>query len=271
MSIWQYNDASRDINSEHLTIPNCIFCGNSLKLMHSRDGDGTLDWGGYAGSYDFCICPCCGWWRVIKEEEHLMADSDRGDRLLTISKGAIGSLSELNLDDIETPLNEVKFFLVARYEKRFAVNPQLFEETVASVFGGLGYDSIATAYTCDGGIDIILRKENDRTIGVQVKRWANKIKVEQIRALAGALVLGGHTKGIFVTTSDFQSGAKIAAEKFARLGYPIELMDAKTFYDALQISQINNWNDTQFENYERYLKSLHLKTIKETSEFVDWD
>jgi restriction system protein len=54
----------------------------------------------------------------------------------------------------------------------------MFEETVASVFRSLGYDATVTAYSGDGGIDVILHKGEER-IGVQVKRYRNSISVEQ--------------------------------------------------------------------------------------------
>jgi len=78
---------------------------------------------------------------------------------------------------------------------------------------------------------------DDRTIGVQVKRTKHNISVEQIRAFTGALVLGGYTKGIFVTTSSFASGVRRTAELAKFRATPIELMDSKRFYDALKLVQ----------------------------------
>lgn len=63
----------------------------------------------------------------------------------------------------------------------------------------------ATAYSNDGGIDVVLEHEGKKH-GVQVKRYKNKISVGEIRAFAGALLLNGLPSGIFVTTSDYQRG-----------------------------------------------------------------
>lgn len=90
-----------------------------------------------------------------------------------------------------------------------------------------------TSYSNDGGIDAFLMKD-DETIGVQVKRYGKQIEVEQIRALAGALVLKGLTKGIFVTTSTFRSGAKKAIGEYKYRGYKIELIDADRFLSMLE-------------------------------------
>ena len=47
----------------------------------------------------------------------------------------------------------------------------------------------------------------------------------------------GMTRGIFVTTSSFQSGAQRTADRLRERGCAIELMDAPRFYDALKLAQ----------------------------------
>lgn len=89
----------------------------------------------------------------------------------------------------------------------------------------------------DGGIDVVLDGPVSQTIGIQVKRSKSKIKAEAIRSLTGALVINGHTRGMFITTSSFQHGAIETARRSEEKGYPIELMDADKFYDALKIAQ----------------------------------
>jgi restriction system protein len=119
----------------------------------------------------------------------------------------------------------------------------MFEEIVASVFRDLGYDARVTAYSGDDGVDVVLDGPSGVLIGVQVKRYRDSIKVEQIRALTGALVLGGLTRGVFVTTSTFQKGAADTAERMATRGYQIELMNADRFYDALKIAQRSRYRE----------------------------
>jgi|ERR1043165_938191 restriction system protein len=106
--------------------------------------------------------------------------------------------------------------------------PRLFEnvvaDVVADVFAGFGYETYVTAYSNDGGVGVILQKGGDGLIGIQVKRIMTKIKVEQIRAFAGAMLLGGYNKGIFATTSDFQAGVRLAAEAYLTKTFGIELI-----------------------------------------------
>ena len=159
--------------------------------------------------------PVCGWWLRFRES------ITRGEELEVRTYGGIGALRVLDLSDLRTPIEEVRAFLVARYEERFHVHPRLFEETVGSVFRDLGYSTRVTAYSGDDGIDVILDGPNGESVGVQVKRYREKINVARIRELTGALVINGLTRGIFLTTSDFAAGAKRTADLSALYGKPI--------------------------------------------------
>jgi hypothetical protein len=117
------------------------------------------------------------------------------------------------------------------------MEPGRFEQTVASVYRSLGYLARVTGHSGDGGIDVVLEGPDGILVGVQVKRYRDRIEVEQIRSLAGALLLRGLTGGVFVTTSTFRSGATKAARLAASRGYPIELVDSAKFFDALKIAQ----------------------------------
>lgn len=94
-------------------------------------------------------------------------------------------------------------------------------------------------------------------IGVQVKRYRNRIKVEQIRALAGALVLRGLTKGVFVTTSDFQRGVDTTTRRYAARGIGIELLNSERFYDALRLGQLTSFHHAERDPHS-YLTHLAL-------------
>lgn len=178
-------------------------------------------------------CWNCGWWRLIKN----ICVCAREHQIWDIKFGCAGALRNLDVTDINVPLQDVRKFLTVNYAKRINVNPRLFEELVADVFRGLGYLAYVTAYSKDGGIDIVLKEANGSTIGVQVKRQKNAIEAEQIRSFVGALLLGDYTSGIYVTTSHYRSGATDAACKSGEKGIAIELLDAKRFYDALNIAQ----------------------------------
>jgi restriction system protein len=130
----------------------------------------------------------------------------------------------------------------------------------------MGYNVRVTAYSGDDGIDVILDGPGNDVIGVQVKRYKGSIEVEQIRAFTGALVLGGLTKGIFVTTSRFQAGAVGTVDRLSRRGYRIELMDADRFYDALKIAQRARYefkDDPTAPYFQVRLNDLSMHTVDE--------
>ena len=235
MSIWEHKDKVESGSLYRI----CRFCNYSMDEVANDPYAISVSGIGIGGRRTVYICPICGWWS--EESQTTITDisyeqwPDNGKILLTV-----GSLKNLDLSNISTPISEIKNYLIVKYEKRFQINPKLWEETVASVFSGLGYDTVVTGKSGDGGIDAILRK-SDKTVGVQIKRYKGKIKVEQIRSLAGALVLKGLTKGIFVTTSDYQKGASKTAEAYKSCEYPmqIELINSKEFYKKLRLSQIS--------------------------------
>ena len=217
--------------------PACPFCEKELLpvvAVHNREV--TSDPPPWTDHHDFFsanveACPACGWWKA----QYIKSWANPGEICTDIYQGG-ASLKELDVTDLSLPIAEVRDYLAIRYEERLKIHPRLFEEVVGSVFSNLGYSTVVTAYSGDDGIDVILTRGGE-TVGVQVKRYKNKINVEQIRSLAGALVLNGLTRGIFVTTSTFESGAHSTADRLGQKGYRIELMDAPRFFDALQLSQ----------------------------------
>ncbi len=260
MGIWEHKDSMRSIEfaKEHNLATKCFFCKSDLEeLIDSWDRPTGKD---YPGSMvgDTCnasVCPVCGWWTIRK------CSMDSFSEYLSYSKrAATATLKNLDISDQSTPIEDVKSFLTAKYEARKIVDPRLFEETVASVFGQLGYNARVTAKTKDGGIDVILDGPSNTIIGVQVKRSKNFITVSQIRELVGALMLGGiYTEGIFVTTSDYTSYAKDAAKKSTDNILPVKLYDAENFLSALHASQRNKYQSKQ-ELLET-LQNLNLHDI----------
>jgi len=177
------------------------------------------------------ICPACGWWSIIKQ-----VTLDTPKQFWDLIFRAEGALRSLDIDDVSQPISDIRAFLMAKYGQRFEVHPRKFEEVVASVFGNLGYQAAVTAYSCDGGIDAVLHGPRGELIGVQVKRYKNSIEVEQIRSFVGALLLGGFAKGIFVTTSRYQSGVPALTQQSRALGISIELIDEQVLFEALRVA-----------------------------------
>ena len=231
---------SQDLNNDHWRVED-----NRILQAHRKTARDYKEFHGLEDCYLNLImdtkeeetwiqyCGICGWWRIVKQ----ICISAEQWQIWDIFFGVTGVLKNLDVRNINLPIDEVSRYLIAKYEDRFSVNPRLFEAVVADVFRSLGYHTHVTGYSNDGGIDVILQDVNSGLVGVQVKRYKRKIKVEQIRAFAGALLLAGYPKGVFVTTSSFQPGAKKSAATYRTRNYQIELMDSEKFYDALKISR----------------------------------
>jgi restriction system protein len=107
---------------------------------------------------------------------------------------------------------------------------------VAMGYGGSHQDAAArlTPRTGDGGIDGVINEDPlglDR-VYVQAKRYAlgNSVGRPDIQAFVGSLVGEGATKGVFVTTSTFTSGAT----EFARhLPQRIVLIDGQRLAELM--------------------------------------
>lgn len=232
-------------------VSDCPFCCSPLKDIHDEKNalyrhsvNGTTS----ESYFRIAICLSCGWHGSTK-----LGWTDCSGMVFSQIEAASSSLRDLDISDINAPVEEVRSYLLAKYEQRFAVHPRVFEEVVGSVFRGLGYEVLVTGYSNDGGIDIIL---NDATtqIGVQVKRYRNVIQVEQIRALVGAMVLHGINKGIFVTTSRFTRGAPEVALQAMLSGFPVELVNSTDFYSALNLTKAV-LDDKRIEGIVTRLKS----------------
>lgn len=95
-------------------------------------------------------------------------------------------------------------------EKLKNIDPFYFEKVILILLNKMGYgEFIETKKTGDGGIDGIINEDMlglDK-IYIQAKRYdKNKIREKDIRNFIGAMS-GDTRKGVFVTTSEFDSGA----------------------------------------------------------------
>jgi restriction system protein len=100
-------------------------------------------------------------------------------------------------------------------EQIAAKSPGFFESLVIKLlvkmnYGGSESDARVTGGSGDGGIDGLINEDRlglDR-IYVQAKRWQDKVGTPSIRDFVGSLAGAGAHKGVFITTSSFQSGVK---------------------------------------------------------------
>jgi len=228
---------------------NCIYCSGQPKIfitledcslredewIESRKHPGKVRSYYHGGRSGLSVCPKCGWWTASLEYQEV----SHGDQAMNSSIGAGTMLDfdqlyqrEIIAEARESLKND---FLNARTQ----IHPRVFEDVVASLLRNFGYLPIITTYSRDGGIDIFAHREG-KVHGVQVKRYKNSIEVENIRSLAGALVLEGITTGMFVTTSSFQKGCDQAVKGFLERGIEIELVDSTRLASALEMQTLSS-------------------------------
>ena len=77
-----------------------------------------------------------------------------------------------------------------------------FEDEIAKVYRWLGYNAKVTPRTGDGGVDIILKKGDER-IAVQCKHHQTPVGPHDVRALVGVIASEDYTSGIFVSLNGY--------------------------------------------------------------------
>jgi restriction system protein len=95
-----------------------------------------------------------------------------------------------------------------------------FEMMLGEFFRRRGFSAVLTGEGADGGVDIVLKKDNEKYL-VQCKQWkAYKVGVQPVRELYGVMASVSAAGGYFVTSGVYTS----EAEKFAE-GLNICLID----------------------------------------------
>lgn len=114
--------------------------------------------------------------------------------------------------------------IIERYEER----PTDFEKFCAELFERMGYYTEITLQSNDGGYDLILLRDNEKTI-VECKCYSqtNKVGRPAIQKLVGANNIALADKMVFITTSEFSSYAVTYANEVG-----VELIDG---YKLLQL------------------------------------
>lgn len=114
-----------------------------------------------------------------------------------------------------------------------SLDPYYFEKVILILLKRMGYgDFVETSKSGDGGIDGIINEDKlglDK-IYIQAKRYAdNKVREKDIRNFIGAMS-GDTSKGVFVTTSEFDKGA---LKKAKEAHHTIILIDGTKLVDLM--------------------------------------
>jgi restriction system protein len=129
------------------------------------------------------------------------------------------------------------------FEKNLGTSPKIylgdfsnlsgheFEEYAQKLFGLLGYTVVRTQLTGDQGADLIISKDNIKTV-VQLKKYSGSISNKAIQEVVAAKNYYKADKAMVITNSSFTTGAIALA-----LANDVELWDGEKLIKT--ISDVN--------------------------------
>lgn len=164
--------------------------------------------------------------------EHRKVVESRRVNDIDLEKVNIENASPQDLIDsgFTTIETEVKTELLERLKE---IDPYYFEKVILILLKKMGYgDFIETSKSGDGGIDGIINEDKLglEKIYTQAKRYnENKVREKDIRNFIGAMS-GDTRKGVFITTSSFDSSA---VKKAKEAHHTIILIDGAKLVDLM--------------------------------------
>jgi restriction system protein len=145
-------------------------------------------------------------------------------------------------------------------DRVLAASPTFFERMIVDLLLAMGYGGgslergLLTSRSGDGGVDGVIQEDalGLDAVYIQAKRYApgNTVDRPALQAFVGTMTGEGASKGVFVTTSTFTSGAKAYIEKVQQR---IVLIDGKAFAELAVRHNVG----------VRVRQTYHLKRVDE--------
>lgn len=120
------------------------------------------------------------------------------------------------------------------------LNGHQFEYLISALYKEMGYTSMVTSQSKDGGIDVIAEKDRigeKEKLFIQCKRYQKNVGISYIRDLYGTVSKDKANKGILVTTSNFTKPAC----KFVSNDSQLELINGDDLIVLLNTYLGANW------------------------------
>lgn len=143
-----------------------------------------------------------GGWTPIPETKFKLEKPEKGQSIVVVSDLVGNKLIE---------------YYHQKPEELKSINRRKFEELVAELFHGFGFDVELTQQTRDGGKDIVAVRQqliNEKYL-IECKRPdpGGYVGVNPVRELLGVKSIESATKAILVTTAHFSKDAELLFEK----------------------------------------------------------
>ncbi len=181
----------------------CPNCAQHLELFTSSDDAPTDPEHRVWFVHDLLLCKSCGWWQV----RHRSCEGSAWPGA-TYAYDHHSLLDEVDIAGTDAAVEDIRAHLMQRWQDRRLIAAGKAEELIAALLREhLGCDVYATTANVnspDGGIDLLVASDGGEILyAVQVKRRVSgdTESVHEVRNFVGALVVEGHSKGIFVTTA----------------------------------------------------------------------
>lgn len=142
------------------------------------------------------------------------------------------------LGEVEA-LIRAKFIQAPSSEALLTLDPYQFEHLIDSLYMKMGYSTVLTKRTYDGGVDVIATKSTPGSIEkilIQCKHVKKDIGVKEVRALLGVVFDNKANKGIIISSVSFTPAARKLQQN-----NPIDLIGNKELQLLLNANFGSNW------------------------------
>lgn len=164
--------------------------------------------------------------------------------------------------DISTAVDRKLIDYFRQYPQRlYDLTPRQFEELIAELFDGFGFDVELTAATRDMGRDVIAVQNGPARLKylIECKRYAkeNKVGLAVVQRLHGVTIAEGANKGILATTSGFTDPAFNALRQTPWLleGRDFDgLVEWLNLYQKFRMAYLIGVDDSNYFNRRRSVR-----------------
>jgi restriction system protein len=171
--------------------------------------------------------------------EKMAGSSQTGGEALEVMVATVQSEEQTPTEQIELAEQKLKRTLASDLlDLMGKMDPYRFEELVVDLLFAMGYGgsraeaALVTQKSNDEGIDGIINEDRLGldVIYVQAKRWQSNVGRPEIQSFIGALAMKYATKGVFITTSGFNTGAVECAKSVPQ---KVVLIDGRRLADLM--------------------------------------
>lgn len=214
----------------------CPYCSTNVYIFRSDDT--------YSGIEFLKACPVCNWWRYMSRTWHTTTDFEQ-----------VAIMSKRSVAEDNTPLEEIRKFLIRNWGDRRQISAHKCEEVVAFVFKEFLDCEVRyltnSVFAKDKGIDFVLVNDaRGVAYAFQVKRRQTEKRecVKCVREFIGCLAESPYNKGYFVTTADsFTKDAWIeyddSYDTLRQRGLEVSLVDGTSLFKMLKSARMETAGD----------------------------